>query len=264
MSHSTVLVVLPPSGDPLADRIAAALAPFDENTEVESYIETDRAGHIANFRETQDRWRENRARYLADPDGYGASGNPSHLAYLLDGEPIPSRVPADKTLGDEWSDDEIWSWLLKVSEYERQAYGEPKFDGDGNSWSTYNPRSKWDWWALGGRWPNSLALMDGTSGQDGELSWVFSPKYADAESIAEALPRAGVADAALACEVDWDKTEPTFALLDTAGEWHERGHMGWWGIVTDETPADHWEQRWRSLTDLVPPDHTVAVVDVHI
>lgn len=141
-------------------------------------------------------------------------------------------------------------WLGRIAGGDRMSHGEPKFDGDGNSWSTYNPRSKWDWWALGGRWPNSLALMDGTSGQ--------------AESIAEALPRAGVADAALACEVDWDKTEPTFALLDTAGEWHERGHMGWWGIVTDETPADHWEQRWRSLTDLVPPDHTVAVVDVHI
>lgn len=242
MSHSTVLVVLPPSEESLDARLAAALAPFDENVEVDRYIQTDRAGHIAEFREIQEWWREDRAKYLADPDGYGARRHFQHIAYLMDGKPIPNEVPADKTLADEWTDDEIWAWLLKVNDRELREYGEPKFDPDGNTWSTYNPRSKWDWWQLGGRWPNSLALAEGAHGQNGP----------------------GVADAALASDVDWPSTEPTFALLDAAGEWHERGRMGWWGIVSDETPVDDWEPQWRALVDIIPADHTVAVVDVHI
>lgn len=258
MSHSTVLVVLPPSEESLDARIAAALAPFDENVRVDRYIQTDRAGHIAEFRESQERWRENRAEYLADPDGYGRSR--SHIDYLLSGKPIPGKVPADKTFADEWTDGEIWAWLLKVNDHKLREYGEPKFDPDGNTWSTYNPRSKWDWWRLGGRWPNSLVLAEGAHGQNGEPSWVF--ELASAEDAAAALPRPGVADAALASDVDWPNTEPTFALLDAAGEWHERGRMGWFGIV--HAPVDDWEPQWRALVESIPANHTVAVVDVHI
>jgi len=127
-----------------------------------------------------------------------------------------------------------------------------------------NPQGKWDWWELGGRWPNSLNLEPGMTGTNGELSWVFTDGYTSPERHAEALPREGAADSALAAHVDWSDTDPTFALLDAEGKWHERGEMGWWGVVHDETSPDEWELQWRSLVALIPPDATVAVVDVHI
>ena len=51
MSHSTVLVVLPPGEGSINDRISVALAPFDENVEVEPYVEMTKEQQIAAERQ---------------------------------------------------------------------------------------------------------------------------------------------------------------------------------------------------------------------
>lgn len=55
---------------------------------------------------------------------------------------------------------------------------------------------------------------------------------------------------------------PFAVLMD--GEWHERGSMGWWGMVSNEEDADVWRDRVAKLYDDLPDDVFLAAVDVHI
>lgn len=53
----------------------------------------------------------------------------------------------------------------------------------------------------------------------------------------------------------------TFAVLNADG-WHERGRMGWFGIVSDE--VDDWPETAAALMDAAPDDALFSVYDVHI
>lgn len=108
MSHSVVIVALPPGPD-VEKRLEAALAPFDEDLEVEPRRDYE------------------------------------------DGEPVKH-----------------WSWdanpeipeptWAQVAEAYNAKYGTDEgpmsVDEDGRAYTmtTYNPRSKWDWYLIGGRW----------------------------------------------------------------------------------------------------------------
>lgn len=56
-----------------------------------------------------------------------------------------------------------------------------------------NPKKKWDWWALGGRWTGKLLLKQGRSGEQGEPG-LMTAANTDRRRC----------DAALAGDVDWD------------------------------------------------------------
>lgn len=53
----------------------------------------------------------------------------------------------------------------------------------------------------------------------------------------------------------------TFAILND-GMWLERGDMGWWGCVSNETAG--WEDMWLTQWESIPGDRWVTVVDCHI
>lgn len=53
----------------------------------------------------------------------------------------------------------------------------------------------------------------------------------------------------------------TFAFLRD-GQWAERGEMGWWGTVHNE--SDDWPEALQRLLVDVPDDHWLTVVDCHI
>jgi hypothetical protein len=55
----------------------------------------------------------------------------------------------------------------------------------------------------------------------------------------------------------------TFAYV-MHGEWHERGDMGWWGIVVNETEPDAWVTEFNAMLESLPEDETLTVVDCHI
>jgi len=48
------------------------------------------------------------------------------------------------------------------------------------------------------------------------------------------------------------------------GQWHERGSMGWFAMVSDEKDPDAWEREVSALFDSLSPDTWVAVIDCHI
>lgn len=55
----------------------------------------------------------------------------------------------------------------------------------------------------------------------------------------------------------------TFAVLKD-GQWHERGSMGWWGVVHDEKDGAEWARQYDKLLEELDPDSVLAVVDCHI
>jgi len=93
-----------------------------------------------------------------------------------------------------------------------------------------NPNAKWDWYVVGGRW---AGLFDGEN---------IVQKKRFVYNI---------------------KEHATFAFLYN-GEWIERGQMGWWGIVSNESTEEDWFASVKKIYDAIPEDHYLTVVDCHI
>lgn len=127
----------------------------------------------------------------------------------------------------KWNDEECYNDIAG-------RYDEDMIDEDGNLYSTYNPESKWDWYEIGGRWDGGLVTK-----------------------TRKEVNEAHVAD------IDWDKTEIPFAFVTPDGEWHERGQMGWCGIVSNAQETDNWEKEFKEALENYA-DCDVVLVDCHI
>ena len=247
MSHSVVIVALP--ADAVAQKglgwaLKEALEPFNENRETPEYIRMTPAQMITEQRENLIRYRDNGpyADYLADPDGYErkASGNHAHLRYVR--AEFPEKLA-------HLDDDE---WLLVEA---RKHHRHANFDEDGNLLSTRNPNSKWDWYAVGGRWTESVInAVVVAHHPEAKLTETYTqPAWDELGGGEDVIFRRDVKD-----------IRTPFAFLDLDGAWHERGRMGWFGMVADEQEPDVWDERFKELLAKVPDDATLVVVDVHI
>ena len=249
MSHFAVGVICESLGD-----VEGLLAPYDESIEVEQYVSRTRAKMIEEGKDIK-------RRLLAD-------GNDEHV----------SDEWASKYLNAETDEDF----------YNTQRYEDSEYDEDGNELSTYNPKSKWDWYSIGGRWSDRLKLKEPDEngyrycdyakmkdidfGIDGEkynecYEWwkvhvegsdkdwdsfykksYFTDTYRDANDYATRQAQFS-----------------TFALVTPDGEWHEKGEMGWFGC-SDETPdeAREWDENYMSFIENADPEHYFVMVDCHI
>ena len=57
------------------------------------------------------------------------------------------------------TDEECWQMFAE----------DEQTDEEGNILSTYNPRSTWDWWMVGGRWRGMLRLKDGSTADSARI-----------------------------------------------------------------------------------------------
>lgn len=169
-------------------------------------------------------------------------------------------------------------------------------------WSTVNPRGKFDWSIMGGRWCGYLKLRPGCPGEIG--------KRGAGVAEDEPLPYGDLsADRALLGDVDWNgmrqslrseaedlweqaeaerlagdewrykygieswmdreafieaRSHPaTFAVLKDS-EWYERGNKGWWGLILDAEPVTLWHQQFDELIEDCAPETLLSVIDCHI
>lgn len=123
----------------------------------------------------------------------------THFPILVIGEDINAQLaPYDENLlvapypDPDWDHDE---WLARATKYYTEFFpdkapedkspqgllakymegdGDLRFDEDGHStlYLTYNPKSKWDWWTIGGRWPEMLILKDGARANQAKKSQI--------------------------------------------------------------------------------------------
>jgi hypothetical protein len=177
-----------------------ALAPFDENIEVAPYP----SGLD---------WEEELAKAREFYGGQGKAGPAAN-------EPEPS----DLTYLQDWNGG---GW-------------EPRPGGGYQHITRYNPASKWDWYAVGGRWPGQLVLQGSGKGVDeceiGDLD-------VDA-TLKNTLPH---------------------AVLTAEGRWLEQGRMGWFGVVLEPVEAEDWEADVRkALAAVADPATRITCIDCHI
>ena len=173
--------------------------------------------------------------------------------------------------------------------YVESWYGSmPNLDDEGNILSTYNPKSKWDWYVIGGRF--SGMLKDGHRGLHDCLTVKLidfsrdEDKYNDAirfwEVIIDGDEQRDGENFRSFYNVDYLKGRyktkenyatimsqfSTYAVVTPDGEWHAPGEMGWFGCSSEnDDEYNDWESNYKKrFIDTADPDWILTIVDCHI
>jgi hypothetical protein len=121
--------------------------------------------------------------------------------------------------------------------------------GTGMRSTDRNPRSRWDWWCIGGRWCGTITKTE--MPDDGEGGFNFGDNYhglnENSATVATALANDFV----------------PFALILPDGIWHEKGEMGMFAMVSNEKKEGDWDEKVRTVLQPFKDDLMVQL-DVHI
>lgn len=226
------------------------LAPYDENMEVEPYIYRTKAQIIADGKARKERYskEDDITDYMQE--------------YL-----------------NTTTDEELYQ--LEIEDVDADY-----IDADGNELSTYNPKSKWDWYSIGGRWDdgeNVIQIKDFKLYNDLDddtlalykKAWdSFEGKCELSEEDTKAifggfrmwndsyyLDRYGT------CEnyIKAMSSNIPYAFVDANG-WYEKGQMGWWGCdnATQKSIEDYTEFAEKYFTAKENQNKYIVWVDCHI
>jgi hypothetical protein len=148
-----------------------------------------------------------------------------------------------------------------------ELYAAKGNDWNGNAWrkgtdtwqsySTYNPKSKWDWYELGGRWAGRIKVKEGVEYEEPNFSYGW-----DEPSKQEVLAERRT-DNALIKDIENLDELTTFSVLKD-GVWYERGEMGWWGISINDKDEDEWNNELKKLLSGLPDNTLISIIDCHI
>lgn len=178
MSHYTTMVVLPrePKGrDDLEGMLAEALAPFDENAEVEPYknhedpLPTEWRERLPLHRKAARAMQSLRPEEGRVPDKHREAWEICRDLRQANNIPWPysALLPEDDSEPPDLGDLELVAKLL--NEWWDDDY---QVDDKGLfQWSTCNPQSKWDYWRLGGRWRGYFHVTAEAASFRAEESW---------------------------------------------------------------------------------------------
>lgn len=266
MSHYTVAIIIPSDrvpppdelpivgDDDVIDLVEEALAPFDEQLAVDPY---------------------------SDPIG------PVHLALLvkLARERGLLLLPAEMAEQPEDAG-AITGWISELTDrvgigalleacsavsHDEQLH----LDANGRiaQRTTSNPRGRWDWYTIGGRWAGKF---DPDRGRNvlriGEIDWedLDRRNRVDAGTEWDRLSSAAPERIGNTTREEYiDAVAPTYlptaALLTHTGEWREPSRIGWFGTSYDETMSEsEWAREWRERVREVGPDAILVLVDCHV
>ena len=212
MSHFSVIAFSKHHGEDLDE----LLAQYNENLKVRPYICKTKADAIAEFRENVQMRYKDYQEYKKNPEEMENHYFSGYLANL----PVSEQQM-------EWTDEQCFEHIKK-----QHLYGE-HHDNAGNFWSTYNPKSKYDYYSETDGW-DALILKDGTSAETAEVK-----------------------------DLDFKKCS-AFAFVTTEGEWRERGEMGWFAMVANEKEKDVWIKEFQEYLAGLDEDVTAIALDCHI
>lgn len=145
-----------------------------------------------------------------------------------------------------------------------------EYDENGNELSTYNPKSKWDWYDIGGRWRN--LLLTKIENEDTFEHNSFAEHFLSKDDIRKAPKGYKWVNGAKIKDIDFNKMnegrdEPfyTWALVDEKG-WHEQGKMGWWAMndATSESEEAFIQKFCEYIKSEENQDKYLVIVDCHI
>jgi hypothetical protein len=308
MSHFAVLVIAPEKPENPEAYIEELLAPYSEHIQVDPYEENcwcvgrvakTYAAEKANADPTIDSIDVIRLNYRNDLDAmikvkmggedYSHGNRDKHYEAREEAvrEITPSWEERLKPLQDRKA------LLEKMHPLkDKPDEGCEECNGSGKSTSTYNPKSKWDWYQIGGRWTGyldptyepskdprnqtSCELCHGTGLRNDQLgrdARAKDPTYTCngcKDGVKTKWPTSWVEPpeggniapiSTILKHLDDGHNILTFAILRPTGEWLEKGEMGWWACVSNE--KKNWPAAARSVLEEYQ-DSWGIVVDCHI
>lgn len=166
---------------------------------------------------------------------------------------VPPNTPDIK----KYTEDQLapFNEYLEVDEYEASCWCVgggiadpecPDCNGTGTYLTTYNPKSKWDWGEIGGRWDGYITQID-----------------TDDRQLEALKNNTAAIETLLMLEQTNGELITPFAILTPNGEWHDCGEMGWFGAVSNEKEESEWELEVRLIYEKYK-DHTAVCYDLHI
>lgn len=279
MSHFVALVLTaeaPKDEDHAKEMIEKLLAPYSEDLEVPAYkkpcyclaSQVRSAGcQAAEAFKPIDQLRDEFWK-MPEPAALQAERKAyERIFYGWDGVERRDLTEAEeKRFGEiEERTDELWNQATaerkRIEAEAEDAAKEtvkPKADcdgchGTGEEESTYNPKSKWDWWVIGGRWAGYFLTREEKekvfAGMD-DLRHTYGPhdlrglrgNVAPVSEVGDKVPR---------------------VIVTPDGEWFERGRMGWFGMSSGDKPKAEWAAEVAALFEK-HAGATAIAVDCHI
>lgn len=233
MSHFTVLVITPHTSEcpqeTFEDEVEKMLAPYSESLKVDEYdkpcycIGDTARSEVRGLSDNRfGSWEDLRTKFHSEVF------KPSKPWYdMTDVEALTYNDDRDKAWGE---------FTKEKKQFEHDAFEHHPLkdktesdcvdcNGTGFYKSNRNPKSKWDWYEIGGRWSGEL--------HENGLN-IFKAK---------------------------ELKSGTFVVVTPDGEWHEKGKMGWFAIVTNED--GEWDNRCMELVAQYGDNYAV-LVDCHI
>lgn len=273
MSHYSVAVFSENNGNDVDE----LLEPYDENIEVERYVDLTKDELIGITRDQIEKFRDSvYADYLSDPLNYlrkhcNGDIEDKHFKYV--------RYEFPKLL--LLTDEEIYQDAIKY--YDPESIGE-----DGEIYSMYNPQAKWDWYTVGGRFKNMLMLKD-SSGKKVNEAYVIDIDFTrmEEEKSKSLTPYTQFLSSSIQKPMDEDSRKEmykqmypdeqtyiarntkflTYAVVTPDGTWHSPGDMGWFGF-SSETPEEaiRWDLNYykRFVIPAIRNHWHLTIVDCHI
>lgn len=248
MSHYLVGVIVDDVTN-VEKAVAEVLAPYDENMRVEPYIYKTKAELIANGKARKEKYSKE-----TDIQDY-------MKPYL-----------------EATTDEELYE--LEIEDLE-----EDELDADGNELSTYNPKSKWDWWQIGGRFTDKdytqlrdFVLYDKLSDKELVLYTRAWESFCGKRELDEEDEKAIFGGFRMWNNQYYIERYGTFnnyireitsnipyAFVDKNG-WYEKGSMGWWGCddATVDSINDYMEFAEQYFRAEENQDKYIVWVDCHI
>lgn len=249
MSHFLVGVIVDKVDD--VDRL---LAPYDENLEVEKYIDRTKAQIIQKARDTKAK--------------------------------ISKKAEEDEEYRNNISE---WSQSYLNAETDEELYAletyDCEHDEEGNELTTYNPNSKWDWYCIGGRWSSDEDIvkvsdfkmykpLDDETTAFYQKCWDYINGKIEIEDPIEELGfEFAVYEKDYLLEeyktfdelIKAKSCQLPYALVDENG-WYAKGEMGWFGIddATSESINSYYDIAEKLLTASENQDKYIVFVDCHI
>lgn len=299
MSHYLTFVLLPPGPEMTREEAAVAiaprLAPFNENMEVEEYDEKcyciGDVAHAAARQEAETKCGAlveiQKAYYAAIKEKTEEKVGPYSF------ENRDAFFAAQSSIVEELHELYFGEHMRVEKEAFEAHPGKDKPDpacencnGKGTYRSTYNPKSKWDWYQIGNRFEGVFAeeynpaddpanyeecrLCCGTGCRSDDVGRAQRAK--DPTFSCNGCLGTGRARNFFNRPTDYNIARAeevlrlgcgTFAVLTPDGMWHERGRMRMFGMVEHEEAADAWQARVKTLLQQ-HPEHWVVAVDMHI
>jgi len=271
MSHFTVTVILDNPDD-----LEEALASFSEHIEVLEYISKTRKQILSERKVNLDLWRNK----LSE----------SHCEDKYNCDYLKKSIKSAESMTDE--------------EYGYQFIYDGDLDKDKNLLSTYNPKSKWDWYSIGGRWQGMLYAKNDAEAIQGEGSFLSNQSKNNFDMVQmknidfDAMKKTYMSrKLETYCKVlkknqdlpkgekpNWKNISVMYGIKETDttetisneeylfstfavlkdGEWYENGSMGWFGMVSNRKKIQIWAEQFNAIMSTVKPDQWVCIVDCHI